>query len=1344
MKLVLRKAFLNLAVICFFLTLCSQSHASTQNASGPLTVTTTWSTDTVKIIGDFTVNSGVTLTINSGTIVIFLGHYKFNVNGRLLANGLENDIIRFTINDTTGFSTMTSNSGGWYGIRFVNNTSADTSKLVYCHFSYGKANGTGDDANGGAIYVNNFSKLKIVNCIFDHNAAKSNGGGIYVRKSSIVVRFNEFTNNKGVSGGGLYTSSGAPSIDNNAFISNFASNGGGGLFLADTTLAKAHGNLIRHNMGLLGGGVGCYLASPALNNNTIVFNKATHGGALICINSSPTFNNDILYSNTASGIGNQVALMTDLCDPNFYYCNIQGGYAAFGIQGTQTYTGQYLNNLAVPPQFEDTVLHNYLIKFTSPCKDAGTPDTTGLKLLKIDIAKKPRISMGRIDIGAYEREQVASVCGNITQNTLWNADTVKLTCNIVINNGVTLTINPKVYVESQGHYSITVNGRIVANANATDSIIFTSKNTSTGWAGIIFNSTPAGNDTSKFSFCRFNYSKNTSLNGGALNVTNFSKIKISNCLFKNNEALNGGAIYAYNSSISVSNSGFRNNTANNYGAALYCETNSNLSITKCTIDHNIATAGAGIYSNLSIPNVKSSVFSNNYAPEGAALLCDSSNAKIINCLIINNTATNGAGIKIYRSNPQLTNNTISYNLANANGGGLYLSRSTPTLTNTVLYDNTATTSGNQVYLNDTLSTPDFYYCDVQGDTTAMGKNGFTTFHGIYLNNIDTIPAFMAPPAGAGITYSGLSSNWALDPCSHLYNRGNTDTTGLKLPTKDLDGNARIYANRIDMGAYELIKPYFVVQSAPVDICAGDTAMFSVSVESSFPVTYLWQYSSTAGLIWLSALNDNNDSVYYINSVSSGQNNYYYRCIISASCTQNIISNSVPLLVYPPTSISTQPLNVNICQNETTNFTVNAVGSTLMYQWQQQPPAGTWTNCTGTSATQATYTITNTPFSLNGYKYHCLITGDCDPDTVTIDVLLTVKALPAITNQPSNQSACQGQDVSFSITATGTNITMQWEESTDAGASWHNAPGASTASTYSIIGIIPTMSGNRYRCIVTGDCQPPDTSNIVTLSVNTSPVITTQPSTTHVCVASDTSISVVASGGNLTYQWEKKAPSDTAWSNAPGPTAVSAAYQIDNASMVNSGTWFRCRIQNICPPATVSDSVQLFVHALPTAYLGPDDSIWLYNESVVLNAGGGFTSYHWSTGETTQTITVVGLTVQIGPHMYTVTVTDSWGCSATDNITITVLDNTGISITESETNINIFPNPVNNLLYVDIKNNPKPVVVSIANIEGQFLLSNIFELNSGRQVIDLSGFSNGIYVITVSVDGRIYKEKIVKY
>jgi len=1345
MKLFLKKASLKCAVLIFFLALSYNSFGTSQYATGPLTFSTTWSTDTVLIIGDITVNSGVTLTINPGTKVIFQGHYKFNVNGRLLAIGTVNNQIQFTINDTTGFSTMTSNNGGWYGVRFVNNVSTDTSKLFYCRFSYGKANGTGDDANGGAVCVNNFSRLKISNCTFEHNAAKTNGGAVYMRKSYAQVAFSDFSNNKSTGGGGLYVSSGAPAIYNNTFISNFANNGGGGVFFADTTLARANGNLIRHNMGLLGGGVGCYIANPLLNNNTIVYNKATHGGAMICINSSPTLKNNILYSNTATGIGPQVALMTDLCDPNFYYCNIQGGYAGFGIQGTQTYTGQYLNNLAVPPLFEDTVQHNYLIKYASPCLDAGTPDTTGLKLPAVDLAQKPRISMGRVDIGAYEREQVIGVCGNITQNTVWAADTVKLNCDITIGNGVTLTINPKVYVEAQGHYTITVNGRIVAQATSADSIIFTAKNHTTGWGGIIFYNTPVTNDSSKFSYCRFSYGKNAGMNRGSLMVVNFPKIKISNSLFAHNQAMNGGALYALNSSFSISKSAFYNNLANDKAGAVCCDSNANLKIVDCIIAYNQATNEAGgVYCKTAAPVVKSTILANNTAALGGALSCDTANAKIINCLIVNNTATSAGGLRISRSNPVLTNNTIAYNVSNTNGGGVLCARSMPVLTNNVLYNNTAVTSGSQVFINDSLSAPAFYYCDIAGDTTAMGYNGFTGFNGVYQNNIDTIPAFMAPPAGAGMAYPGLMADFAPDPCSHLYNRGKTDTSGLQLPAHDLAGNSRFFANRIDIGAYELIKPQIAGQPVSISVCAGDTAVFAVSVETSSPVSYLWQYSSTAGILWSNAPNVNNDSVYYINGVMTSQNNYLYRCIISAPCAQPITSQSGTLSVSTPPAISNQPGNVTICQGATASFTVTASGTNIAYQWQQLAPAGSWTNCSGASATQSTYTVTNTPANLNGYRYRCLLAGNCDPDTLTNEALLTVKTLPAIVTQPTNQSNCEGQNVTFTLTATGTNIALQWEESTDGGASWHNAPGASTTNVYSITGITASMSGYRYRCVVTGDCSPAATSNVVTLSVNTSPVITTQPVATHVCVTSDTSISVSATGGNLTYQWEKRAPADTAWSNATGPTAVSAAYQIDNANMMMNGTWFRCRIQNICPPPVISDSVQLFVHTLPAVYLGPDDTIWLYNESVVLDAGGGFSSYHWSTGENTQTITIVGLDVQIGPHMYTVTVTDGWGCSASDNITITVLDNTGITFTESETSITIYPNPAKDYLYVDMKNNLEPIGLRIVNTEGRTVMDFVVEPNTQQKILDFSEFAQGVYFITVTMNGKTLNRKIVKF
>ena len=262
MKQLIGKALLKLTVVFFFISITYQSQASTIFANGPIPFSTVWSADTVFVIGDITVNTGVILTINPGTHVIFNGHYKLNVDGCLRAVGNSNAMIYFTISDTTGFSNISSNNGGWYGIRFNNNTSTDTSKLVYCNLSYGKANGSTDDANGGALFIYNSSKIIVSNCTFDHNMAKTNGGGIYIRKSTARILFNQLTNNKCSSGGGIYISSGAPSVYNNTFISNYASNGGGGIFCTDTTLAKINGNLIRHNLGLLGAGVGCFNASP--------------------------------------------------------------------------------------------------------------------------------------------------------------------------------------------------------------------------------------------------------------------------------------------------------------------------------------------------------------------------------------------------------------------------------------------------------------------------------------------------------------------------------------------------------------------------------------------------------------------------------------------------------------------------------------------------------------------------------------------------------------------------------------------------------------------------------------------------------------------------------------------------------------------------------------------------------------------------------------------------------------------------------------------------------------------------------------------------------------------------
>jgi hypothetical protein len=120
------------------------------------------------IQGEITIPNGETLTIEPGVKVIFMDHYKLNVQGRLLAIGIPKDTIYFTADNT---------QTGWHGIRFLNTPQTnDTSKIAYCSFKYGNANtGSGLDRCGGAILISRFDKVLVSNCLFDSNKQSGEG-----------------------------------------------------------------------------------------------------------------------------------------------------------------------------------------------------------------------------------------------------------------------------------------------------------------------------------------------------------------------------------------------------------------------------------------------------------------------------------------------------------------------------------------------------------------------------------------------------------------------------------------------------------------------------------------------------------------------------------------------------------------------------------------------------------------------------------------------------------------------------------------------------------------------------------------------------------------------------------------------------------------------------------------------------------------------------------------------------------------------------------------------------------------------------------------------------------------
>ncbi|MBO4676201.1 MAG: leucine-rich repeat protein, partial [Oscillospiraceae bacterium] len=139
----------------------------------------------------------------------------------------------------------------------------------------------------------------------------------------------------------------------------------------------------------------------------------------------------------------------------------------------------------------------------------------------------------------------------------------------------------------------------------------------------------------------------------------------------------------------------------------------------------------------------------------------------------------------------------------------------------------------------------------------------------------------------------------------------------------------------------------------------------------------------------------------------------------------------------PVVITTQPANQSVTAGETATFSVAASGTGLSYQWQYSKDGSTWTNKSG--ATAASYTVT-AKTSYNGMHYRCKVTNEggsvySDPATLTVTV-----AKPVITTQPANQSVTAGAAATFSIAASGTGLSYQWQYSKD-GSTWTNKSGA---------------------------------------------------------------------------------------------------------------------------------------------------------------------------------------------------------------------------------------------------------------------------------------------------------------
>ena len=311
----------------------------------------------------------------------------------------------------------------------------------------------------------------------------------------------------------------------------------------------------------------------------------------------------------------------------------------------------------------------------------------------------------------------------------------------------------------------------------------------------------------------------------------------------------------------------------------------------------------------------------------------------------------------------------------------------------------------------------------------------------------------------------------------------------------------------------------------------------------------------------------------------------YRCIVTGTCG-SITSSAVTVTVHPTTVISAQPSAQTLCQGGTISLSTSAVGNGLSYQWQKNG---------GNIGTGSSYSKGGAVPN-DGGTYRCIVTGTCGSAT-TNAVTVTVNTPTVITSQPSARTLCQGNTISLSTTATGTNISYQWQK---------NGGNIGTGSSYSKGGAVPGDGGN-YRCIVTGTCGNA-TTNTVTVTVNASTVITSQPSAQTLCQGGTISLSTAATGTNISYQWQKNS----------GNIASGSSYSKGGAIPGDGGS-YRCYITGTCG-SVYTNTVNVTVNApvVSAGSISASTSNVCTNVSFSVNnssgasstCGFGITNYEW--------------------------------------------------------------------------------------------------------------------------------------
>lgn len=285
-------------------------------------------------------------------------------------------------------------------------------------------------------------------------------------------------------------------------------------------------------------------------------------------------------------------------------------------------------------------------------------------------------------------------------------------------------------------------------------------------------------------------------------------------------------------------------------------------------------------------------------------------------------------------------------------------------------------------------------------------------------------------------------------------------------------------------------------------CLGQEANLKVKGQSlNGTVSYQWYKNGIALVDGATIQGATTDSLVILNTSVSDEGTYfvevYDNChlILSKKVTLSTQSNDI--------SISAQPIvSQAVCEGTSATMTVETSGATpTSYKWFKDGSEVANSN-------SSTLTISSVDPSLAGI-YTVEIYGASCGTLISNQSTLTVKPATSITTQPASEAVCLGGDVTLNVVATGEGtLSYEWRED-----------GSILAETSSTLSLQNITLAHDYEVTVTGECGSV-VSSLASVTLSPATVITTQPTSQVSCSGPTVSLSVQATGDNLTYQWKK--------------------------------------------------------------------------------------------------------------------------------------------------------------------------------------------------------------------------------